>query len=128
MGNLLVVGAVAWVASLLMAVLIAIDRDDDDPVNGISRSRLAVLGILGWPVVFVSITSALAWLFPFESTCNPPGTSISADLNCRLGWSLVMLLVAVVVATGAIVLVVRRVHVRQANARDVQTIDGASRP
>jgi hypothetical protein len=75
--------------------------------SGLGKALLVVGIVLLWVTIFLVVTFLGFLLFPYESVCNPAGTSLTDDLNCRLGWALLSLVVAAGVATGVVIVYVR---------------------
>jgi hypothetical protein len=75
------------------------------------RLWMVVMGV----TVFVG-SYLLAWTaFPYDSVCNPPGTSVSDDIDCAFRWGFVFLLVAIGVSIAVLVAVSAWSRSRQAS-------------
>ena len=87
--------------------------ESTDERRSVGRSgsgiALLVVGIvLLWVTIFLVVTFLGFFVFPYESVCDPAGTSITDSLNCRLRWALLFLVVAACVATGVVIAYMRR--------------------
>lgn len=104
-----------------------------DPVDGIGRWHLWLLGLLAWPVMFVGGTALTWWLFPFDSVCygyRPfgRGADLWAGAKCGFGWGAVLAGIAAVLASLAVWLFVKSVHTRQDKARQVREAEFRTGP
>ena len=74
-----------------------------------------LLAIVAWVFVFVSVVGLGVVLSPFDSVCNPPGTSLTDDLNCRGWWTVGFLLLGAGLALGAVASLVVWIRHRQSS-------------
>lgn len=63
---------------------------------------------------FVGTLLLAVLIFPWDSVCNPPGTSLTDDLNCRAGWTIVVLASAIGVSAASLIAFSRWSRSRQA--------------
>ena len=123
-----------WMPVLLLAA--ADDRSDWMPVLLVAAvSALLLVAIIGfgsiarrlsgfwrgcsmvvmWVLVFMLAFPLGVALFPFESVCNPPGTSLTDDINCQVRWAFGLLLLGVGLATAVVIIFSLRTRPQQSS-------------